>query len=391
MTLFSSATTIAQTMNSKDTQFYWNKIREADAKTKAVEVKWESVLTRIPETSLTDQKIEELVANVVSEGVQLGVLNSPAAKKQSADSYRKHLQIERKGSSQTSHLHFVHVGKQTRGDTVFETPQYVGSTDDQNWRSHTIDFYDWQSSVVLDQVFDVGEDGTVLKSSSWTGERLHAPKRALSRSAGTFAQRFFLTGQSVLASYDPSKTVIVEGENDTIVLEMTDVIDENQLHRTTISKKMWKPLSSETVLKGDEFVGLRIEATGYKQYSNGVWFPTELIETMGDVQTIRFKLKDVKFNDDVDPAGLLLPAGANLRDERFGEVTSYKIADGTLPTDAEVRKMLGEQRKQDTAMAKAQGMDGNGNRQLSLMIAPIAGLFLMALSCALWVRSGRKE
>ena len=131
-----------------------------------------------------------------------------------------------------------------------------------------------------------------------------------------------------------------------------------------------------------------MEAKGYKQYENGIWFPSELDERFGERQTTRFTLKSVKFNDDVDPAGLLLPAGANLRDERFGEVTSYRITDGSLPSDEKVRKMLGDERAANKAMDQAQ----NTSKRPSLaMIAPIAGLFLMAMSCVLWIRSGKKE
>lgn len=369
-------------------QTYWDNIRNADSKVEAIQVKWKATQVHLPNDYLTDQKIEEIMANVADQESKLDLDLSLNEVDRRAKFARKQLNIDRIGSSQTSNLSFIRVGKQIRADTVFEPQHYVGSTDNQSWRSHTIDFYDWQSSVALNEVFDVAENGSTMKSSSWTGERWQAPKHALWRSAATFGQLFFLPGQSVTVSYDPNKTTIHEGENNTIILEIIDSKDQDKLHRTIISKEMWKPLSSETIVKSSGYVLLRIEAKGYKQYKDGIWFPTELTERFGNKQTTQFTLKEVKFNDDVDPAGLRLPAGANLRDERFGEVTSYKITDGSLPTDAEVRKMLGEQSKEAKAMAQAENM---GKRQISAMMVPIAGLLLMAMSCALWVRSFKKQ
>jgi hypothetical protein len=364
-----------QAVSPEQSQIYWDSIRKADAKTQKVNVSWEAVRTHLPNTAVTDELIESIVAKLGAQdkSLQINDNSTDAAKK--AEFHRKQLLIERAGWNQTSQLLFTSAGQKVRADTIFEPQQYAGSTEDQTWRSHTIDFYDQQSSVTLDQFFDVAADGSVTKKSSWRGERWPAPKRALWRSAGTFAQRFFLTGQSVILSHDPAKTTIREGQDDTIVLEMDAPDEPDHLYRTIISKETWKPLSSETIIKSSNYLLLRIEAKDYKQYDGGIWFPSELNERFGRRLTSRYKLKSVKFNDDVDSTGLLLPAGAILRDDRFGEVLSYKITDGCLPCDATVRKIVGK---------------GNISQPSSKLVL-IAGLLLMGISCVWWIRQGKKE
>lgn len=88
----------------------------------------------------------------------------------------------------------------------------------------------------------------------------------------------------------------------------------------------------------------KIVATEFKQYADGIWFPSKIVETSPN-DTTEYTLIEANFNENVDPFGLTLPPDLRVADSRFGtgrNMVIYKTTDGRLLTDEEVKmKMAG--------------------------------------------------
>ncbi len=82
-----------------------------------------------------------------------------------------------------------------------------------------------------------------------------------------------------------------------------------------------------------------IVGSQFKQYADGIWFPSRIVRTSPN-ETYEYRLVEAQFNDDVNPIGLMLPPDLRVTDTRFGrgrELVVYKTTQGRLMTDEEVR------------------------------------------------------
>lgn len=108
----------------------------------------------------------------------------------------------------------------------------------------------------------------------------------------------------------------------------------------------------------------------------------------------KYTLQSAIFNEAVDPLEVRLPAGIRISDARFGsdQLVSYQPKNGVLPTDAEVRNLLGERQERDKASDEAQSdknVKGQVAQPVALRFTSAIGLVFIMLGCMMWVRSNK--
>ncbi len=94
--------------------------------------------------------------------------------------------------------------------------------------------------------------------------------------------------------------------------------------------------------------GHKIVATQFKQYADGIWFPSKIVETSPN-DTTEYTMIEAQFNEDVNPLGLTLPPDLRVADTRFGmgrNMVVYNTTDGRLLTDEEVKMKMVRRRTQ---------------------------------------------
>ena len=138
-----------------------------------------------------------------------------------------------------------------------------------------------------------------------------------------------------------------------------------------------------------------IVAEDFREYGKGLWFPSKVIYT-APYGTSEYTLVKAEFNDEVDPADVLLPAGLRINDWRFGTAipaVTYPLQDGQLPSDAEIKKRLGLKEDEDIAKAKAKQDQTEQARNMPVSEAalPLLGLICMGFGVALWRRANKME
>lgn len=137
------------------------------------------------------------------------------------------------------------------------------------------------------------------------------------------------------------------------------------LGKLTLSKSHWRPIRLTIENPGNHRLHWRYELKGYRQYEEGIYFPSEIQEIgtseAGEVRIdTLLTLQTVQFNESVDTSRLSppVPKGTQIADFRFGEQSgvTYRVEDH-IPSDDEVRVELKRQQdalnKQNTS-SKAQ-------------------------------------
>lgn len=130
---------------------------------------------------------------------------------------------------------------------------------------------------------------------------------------------------------------------------------------------------------------------GYKQYKNGVWFPSKVTITSPS-STTEYTLLKAAFNEDVDPLEVRLPPGMRVADIRFGtgpKAAAYKPKNGAIPSDDEVRQML--HLDKEAGIAEDKASKEAKPEPSSSPIAPAAGLMFMAMGGMMWARSRKDD
>lgn len=313
-----------------------------------------------------------------------------------AEVERREAEVSRKGRTVASRLDFVRVGKSVLCKIAYPEIRY-----------HAIEFSDGVTSLFSSTQFKdkpISTDGVVTRN----------PDSVLWHSAsGTQVARFLLgiplkdEFSIINPSYSPTNSFFSENKDGNVVLESK--FDPNPRLKDapatlTLSKEHNLPIVHESfavdlMLKANQLSRLkgksltRISIGGYQQYKNGIWFPSKITVT-DPISTDEYTLVKAAFNEDVDPMELRLPADLRVADTRFpgSKPAIYKLENGKIPSDDEVRKMLNLDKEatkaKDTASKEA--ADPNAE-QPSSPIAPAAGLMFMAMGSVMWVHSRKGE
>lgn len=361
----------------------WNQIRAADTRIEACRVAWKRVLFIKPKRNVD---VEKRAARAAEQARLKGASAAEIAERTQRE--RKSALEDQKGHQITSALSIVRIGGTVRCELVDGQPE-----------SGMIDYYDGKNVVQLFQEDD---------KRDWDGVLLRDDKEILSHTLTGWLLPQFLTGLPLSKQFPASWTFFAPPESapreasaGTFVMEKTSELEPGlpTIHRLSVAKEHLRPVSYELMntlcAEGDpdRIIG-RAVASDYRKYADGVWFPAKVtVETK--VMKIEYTLVKAEFNEAVDPMELRLPPNTRMADSRFGlgkSTVSYKLKNGVVPPDDEIRGMLGQKPGKTEARlpaAKVQDVETveSAPHSSSSPLAPLFGLALMTCGCVLWGRS----
>lgn len=372
-------------------QSRWKQIQKSAGSINSCRVTWHSVLKALPRT---DIDVEKAVALATQSAQQSGA--STEEVKDAAQNARLEAQADIQGRQSVALFTFTRVGQTIRVDIKND----VNSTE-KSFISHAVDYYDGTNAFYLDQ-------GSKKYPSLNMGLVTRNPKEVLSHSAFSLFLPQMLTGMPIsneVTYRNPgfnskNSTLALQQDKDVVLTHRTEASRDTSgypfpaLHRLVLDKQHLRPTSYEllNLLYATPQQGLlgKVEASQYRSYGNGVWFPSQISSSAGNMSQT-FTLVTSEFNEAVDPTDLRLPAGIEVSDSRFGSdrVVGYTPQDGVLPTDAQVKKLLGEaQEKQQAEAESRSATEKKATNRLSLLsISPVAGILCILIGCLLWTRS----
>lgn len=379
-------------LTQAETQTWWGDQQKIDTRVTACRVSWNRI-QRINPNPQADP--EKWGARTLAWARQQGFDEKEAQRQ--AQGERREAEISRKGRTINTRLDFVRVGKSVRCEIVYPEIQ-----------SRAIEFSDGQNALF---VWTQVKNAAVSKNANLTRDA----KSVLSRSAGGEQVARFLLGipfnedfSTSNPSYLQANTSLKQSAEGSILMErnldpnprLTDspaLLTFSKAHLPTayesFALNFWLKGGKYSRHKGKLLTRTTIE--GYQQHKNGVWFPSK-ITVIGPISTTEYTLVKVAFNEAIDPMEMRLPADMRVADSRFGYSSKpaiYKLQNGQIPSDEEVRKMLNLDKEATQAKnaASQEVASPKPNPLSSLPIAPAAGLLLMAMGCMMWMRSGHNE
>lgn len=385
-------------MSPQQVASYWQQIETADHRIQSVKAEWQRLEVAAPDPSVSQADIEESARRIGEKAKADG--QSPVRAKEEEDFIREIKTRLRSGFQQRATLSLIRIGQKTRVDIIGGPQEYPGiSPKELEQRIRVIDYYDAKTGDAISflESFRPSEQTDSKKEptfeANFTGSLTRDPSRALAFSARDFGDSFFLAGTGILTKYRKDETTLYEGANDSLILEQLSE-DKKWLFRTTLSKATWRPLSYERIVAHNGRVTGRVEASKYRLYKEGIWFPGELHDTSASEITTTHILEDVKFNRDVAATEIKLPNDVVVDDQRFGVPLNFTIRNGQMPPESEVRRVAESKKR----MRKEKGLDQKQEdvpqKKLSLLLPsalPIFGLGLIAMGCALWIRSSKQD
>ncbi len=367
----------------------WEKISQVDARISASRTSWDAVFSTPTGPTMSKQQVDQQVKWAEEKARQAG--ESEANVKQVGQVARKTLEGRGKRFSTHTQLNFVRVGNIIRSEINFVEA-----------KTRAVEMYDGRNSVFVETMVN----GVEYPPRGYLRREVN---EILSHSAPTWQTARFLTGiplaqelSPLNPAFSPKDTILREGEGNTLILEKRTNpiagkvgIEFSALLRITLSKEHLRPLSYEMINllnKGEEKgKSGRVDVSGYKRYANAIWFPSKIVVTTPAFRD-EYNLIKAEFNESVDPLELRLPPNTSIADSRFGpsvRAIRYKPKNGEIPTDNEVRKMLGlkEEKDQVTEQAENQQETGGQKQVVSMSFAPGLGLLCLAFGVFLWTRA----
>lgn len=387
----------AQNYPDTSSEKLWQQLQDADTRIHSCRVTWRRVLSVKANPKLN---VEKRIAQA-AEHVRL-TGGSEKDVHAAAEKARQLAQEDVAGRQVISNLSFVRDGSTVRCE--IET-NFGGGGKTPPKRTKTFDFYDGKNSIS-------GEQEVLGVKVPLNAYLVRDEKEVLSRSAATWQTPRFLIGlplaqklTNINPPFSPQDTSWQPGPANTLVLEKKNKpetgisgIEYPGVLRLTVSKEHFRPVSYELTNllyeeEGGKVMG-RVDISGYQRYADDIWFPSK-VTVSTSAYSMDYTLVQVAFNEAVDPMEVRLPAGMRIADARFGEKKTviYQLKNGLLPSDDEVRHMLGEKVEKGKAEsnAKAANLEIGSKKGLtlfsSLPVTPIIGILLMTCGCMLWGRS----
>lgn len=293
--------------NKGNIEAWWGKLQKADSHIGACRVTWKSVTSIKPQPQT---ELEQRTAQALAWAQQQGFGEKEA--QGHSQMARREAQRDIKGRTIVSLLNCVRVGNTVRCESVYS---------DLGHRA--IDFYDGTNSVFV-QTQVKGKE--VPKNGNLTRN----PKDVLLHSTGGRQVPRFLLGipleqefSSSNPAFSPEDVLVREEANGNTVLERKVILKSAGFEFSdvlTLSKEYLRPTSYEVFdlkyrIKGGQISSegssvrvkgghisaakgrlmARVEATGYKQYKDGVWFPSKVTVTTS-TSTTEYTLVKAAFN-----------------------------------------------------------------------------------------------
>lgn len=373
----------------------WEKIRAADEQLTAVHAVWRREMVFPPQPQLD---VEKQVQRAVAAAQQKGENQDDV--KQIAEVVRQFAREDKIGHSHTSTLDFYRIGRVIKCEVYTPSPQDPKS-------SHAVDYFDGKTSVYIPLRVD-GE------KTNRAGVASREPQEILSRSAFNWLLPKFLVGvpfADSTSSFNPAftqKDVILDGDKRQIVLERKAALDpqspknaDPDIHHVTFSTSDYRPRQYDLLTVKRDKIGA-VQIGSYQEVRDGAMFPSKVVVTT-PAFTATYTLVKSNFNQEVDPSSVLLPPEIRLSDARFGadKSVTYRVTDGVVPSDAKIRKMLGEKAQKETALTNAEKevntekagfQESSPNARTPVPpLTAIPGLGFIALGGLMLLRTRRKD
>lgn len=385
-TLLTSVTLASQAMSYGQTSApdAWSQIETANGKIQASDVIWRSVLTERSHEPLTAEKTREILARSKAKAEQDGLTGQELA--DAVQLTKDTLATRETGQRINSDLHFVRVGNTLKVDINW------GDTKDRG-----IEYFDGRNGLFLETMVK-GEKSKLVAYINPEARYI------LSHSAPNYQAARFLTGMPLAEQYSPLNPSF-DNSNSSVNMEEGKISVERRvapgqagvaqeypaLLRLNLSKD-YLPVSYEdrNTIGKDASGGLlgTVAISDYKQYGSGIKFPSKVVIDTG-VYKVEYYLQSAKFNGQVDPSQLKLPAGTFVVDSRFGrgpDTVTYSMKDGKPFSDTQVRRLLGEKPKKIAELQKAHvaGLTPVSSSSKVPLMPLVVGVFMLMAGVALW-------
>ena len=377
-----SSVSVAQEKTDINSVTIGQELLQSNSDILSCHVIWKRVIRSFPVTDIDPTQRKE---SMLAWAKQNGMSDSKAQKV--AEISEKHAKELLKGSVKTSTLDFTR-----KGNNVLAKISYPDTGD------NAIEYFDGVNSV-----FGWTQDTTDRASSS--AILVRNSDEVLSHSARRSEEARFLLGIPLtqqFSDYNPAvkpqdirlHTALDGGVrmkiSDAPYREFTFSKAHNSLASFRVDSSVYSDQSQKTLLPESKDAP-DIVAQDFREYGKGVWFPSSVTYNTS-YATTEYTLIKAEFNDEVDPAGLRLPAGIRITDRRFGADTEplvYSPKDGQLPSDAEAKKMLGLKADEDVSKTKAGAQAGK--LPVSKAALPLLGLLCIGFGATLWKRASKME
>ena len=367
-------------------------LREANSHVNAAHVVWERVQHINP---IAEANPDQWQARAVEEARQQGMTEEQAQLAGKAE--RREAVRSKQGRVINSTLDMVRVG-----DSVLSKIEHTNL----NYQSRSLEFSDGKISLFA-QLKSKGKS-----DNSPVGTLTSDPKDILRLSmSGDQVARFLLgipldqnfgranpalSDQGVFLTSLPNGDISLEQaarkENKKLINPVAFTFSKEGLYPNSFEKfdialQVEKNNKIKVVKAGSD---ARVTATDYKQYENGIWFPSHVTVKWPNATT-EYTLVSAEFNDNVDPAELKLPS-LKVTDSRFGsgpQTVVYNVKSGTLPSDEQVKALIEDDRQ--AMAAKQEGAQATARNPKMAALPVAAGLALISFGGWLLNANRRKN
>ncbi len=354
----------------------WDNIAKAQASIKSLHVQWKRELIAAPAPSTNPEKEEAFAAqSLIRQG-----WSTPDAK-QTAAAIKLSATDRLLGYKQRADLEIVAFPPVVRA-VITDYPRIVNGQPNQTSNTpigRTLDYFDGINALYADDI-DTNAIGMLTRD----GE-------VFSRTFGKTGVDIFLINTPITRFFKPQDTTVSDTAQG-LILEKKQIFSERRFltWRLILSKEDYRPLSLTKMTPKGKVVE-RITATNYRMHEAGISFPDK-VQVDNGAQRFNYTLVTAEFNERVDPQSVRLPAKLRVVDGRFGtegaQSVEYPLANGKLPSDESVKKMLGQ--KGDRVQPKEARQYSQGEQSTVPVVAGL-GLLLVAIGGGMWRRGERQQ
>ncbi len=368
----------------------WRHISAADTNINACQVSWRTIFTDYP----SPIDIEKSVARTTEELRKQGV--GEADLPQMAQNARESAQSVESGSKRQTLYDLVRQGNTIRCE-IQQSPSVALNTSLAPIKTHRINFYDGKNIINLEQL-QISKEAQAkeqLPASITSGELRRDGKEILPQLGADNLS--VLAGTPILSEFSPENSTMREAAGDTLLLERQAGLDgpSPRLFRVVISKRTWRPLTSETINLVNNGVIRRLKFSNYKNYTGDIWFPGQVLDehlnSQGKVNfAFSHSLQKASFNEAADVSILSkpLPVSATINDHRFAPRTSVPFTSntGAIPDDNKILKLVEES---EVMQKKIEQSRQAQQRSKALPLTIFFGISLIVAGGLLWRQSKR--
>lgn len=276
-----------------------------------------------------------------------------------------------KGTTQKSSVTLTRIGDVYKADIIQSRPVVTGE-DAGAQVAHFVNYYDGKNKVIVE---GMGQQ-TPRQASLERDEGLELPHLVSDFPA------MVLLSMAPPSQFFSAKSALQKANNALVLEQPFNQPVSGGIHRgiwrLTLDSDTLNPMKLEVLNARNRAVGQIYTVEAYKTV-DGIQVPAKITTSVGNSFEVTWQLQEARLNNSVDKANLLLAAGTEINDYRFGaeKALRYKIVDGKLLSDTQVRKLLGEQKA--VAAAEDARITESG-----MPVIVLAGLSFLGLGGVLW-------